>query len=276
MKGIFYSMDISKYVKNDGEKPLDNMVTDGGLCGIFRTIGCIGDSLSSGEFQGYENGRHTYHDFYEYSWGQYMARDIGCKAYNFSRGGMTAKAYCETFARENGYWNRELACQAYIIALGVNDTTAIVNGDLEFGTTDDIDLSDWAKNKPTFVGYYAQIIARYKEIQPKAKFFLITNPKRDDLSPEKEQLYQQLYELLYKLSEMFDNCYVIDLTKYAPVYDEEFRRNFFLSGHMNAAGYRLTALMFESYIDYIIRNNPEDFAQVGFIGTPYHNSEYKW
>ncbi len=27
------------------EKPLDNPVTDGGYCGIFRTIACIGDSL---------------------------------------------------------------------------------------------------------------------------------------------------------------------------------------------------------------------------------------
>ena len=34
--------------------------------------------------------------------------------------------------------------------------------------------------------------------------------------------------------------------------------------------YRLTALMVESYIDYIIRNNPEDFKQVSFIGTPYY------
>ena len=25
-----------------------------------------------------------------------------------------------------------------------------------------------------------------------------------------------------------------------------------------------------------IRNNPEDFVQVGFIGTPWHNAERKW
>lgn len=45
---------------------------------------------------------------------------------------------------------------------------------------------------------------------------------------------------------------------------------------MNAAGYRLTALMVESYIDYIIRNNPEDFKQIGFVGTPVHNANAKW
>ena len=31
--------------------PLETLVKDGGFVGIFRTIGCIGDSLSSGEFQ---------------------------------------------------------------------------------------------------------------------------------------------------------------------------------------------------------------------------------
>ena len=36
----------------ENEKPLENLVTDGGFTGIFRTIGCIGDSLSSGEFEG--------------------------------------------------------------------------------------------------------------------------------------------------------------------------------------------------------------------------------
>ena len=54
------------------------------------------------------------------------------------------------------------------------------------------------------------------------------------------------------------------------VSDEEYRKNFFIAGHRTATGYRLTALMVESYIDYIIRNNPEDFKQVSFIGTPYY------
>ena len=36
---------------NKNEKPLDNLVTNGGFTGIFRTIACVGDSLSSGEFE---------------------------------------------------------------------------------------------------------------------------------------------------------------------------------------------------------------------------------
>ena len=267
-------MDIQKYMKIEGEKPLDNIVTNGGFCGIFRKIACIGDSLSSGEFQSFENGAHGYHDMYEYSWGQYMARDAGCTVYNFSKGGMTAKEY-DRFARDKGFFADELKAQAYVIALGVNDVSRVLAGELEFGDISDVDMTDYAKNKPTFVGYYAKVLAKYQAIQPKGKFFLMTVPN-DGCTGERQSYYDKHAEILHALAEMFPNCYVLDLRKYAPVYDAEFKRNFFLTGHMNPAGYRLTALMVESYIDYYIRHNPEDFSQVGFIGTPYHNANAKW
>ena len=71
--------------------------------------------------------------------------------------------------------------------------------------------------------------------------------------------------LLYKFAEVFPFSYVIDLDAYAPVYDAEFRKYFFMGGHLNAAGYLFTARMFSSYIDYIIRHNPDDFTQIGFV-----------
>ena len=45
---------------------------------------------------------------------------------------------------------------------------------------------------------------------------------------------------------------------------------------MNPKGYMLTAKMTMSYIDYIIRQHPEAFAQVGFIGKGVHNYTAKW
>ncbi len=47
--------------------PLDNKVVNGGFCGIIRTLGCIGDSLSSGEMESITDGKKGYHDYYEYS-----------------------------------------------------------------------------------------------------------------------------------------------------------------------------------------------------------------
>ena len=261
-------MEIKKFMKTDGEKPLDNIVSNGGFCGIFRTIACIGDSLSSGEFEGFMNGQATFHDMYEYSWGQYIARDAGITVKNFSRGGMSAKNYCESFARDNGFWKPELAAQGYIIALGVNDISQCVRGEYEFGSIDDVDFSDWAKNKPTFAGYYAEIIARYKEIQPKAKFFLMTLPNQD-VGEDRKAFTEAHYKLMYDLAEKFDNCYVLDFYIYAPSYDEFFAEKFMLFGHLNPCGYALTAKMMMSYIDYIIRHNIKDFDYVGFIGKEH-------
>lgn len=105
---------------NCNEKPLDNLISDGGLVSIFRTIGCIGDSLSSGEFEGFEGGKtRVCIDMFDYSWGQFMGRTLGSKVYNFSAGGMSAKYYCDSFAKINNLWDPSKRCQAYIIALGV-------------------------------------------------------------------------------------------------------------------------------------------------------------
>lgn len=254
-------MDITPFVKNENEKPLDRIVDDGGMCGIFRCIGFIGDSLSSGEFEIVEEGKDKiYLDCFQYSWGQYIARAAGLKARNFSRGGMTAKEYWESFADANDYWNEELLCQAYVVALGVND---VVNQGMEPGSVKDICEEDYNKNADSFAGYYARIIQRLKKMNPNAKFFFVTLPKCKKYGDKSIQTSAVIREL----ADYFDNTYVIDLEKYAPVYDEEFMRNFFLEGHMNPAGYLLTGKMISSYIDWIIRNNPEDFYRVGLI--PY-------
>ena len=264
-------MNVVEYITTlENEKPLDRIVTDGGFCGIFRKIACIGDSLSSGEFEATNSeGNRTYHDFYEYSWGQYIARSTGSTVYNFSRGGMTAKCYVEEFAEQNGFWDEDKLCQAYIIALGVND---IVCQNMQLGAVSDVCLEDYTKNAPTFAGYYAHIIQRIKKMQPRAKFSLVGMPRHGDENDCKRLAHN---ELLREFANLFDRTYHIDLYTYAPEYNKEFCDKFFL-GHMTPTGYILSARIIESYIDYLIRKNPKDFAQVGFIGTDlYFEPEQK-
>lgn len=244
------------------EKPLDSFVGSYSNTAIFRTMVFIGDSLSSGEFETVDNnGNRGYHDLYEYSWGQYIARSNGLTAYNFSRGGMTAKWYLESFAEENGFWDKDKACQAYVIALGVND---ICNQNMQIGKAEDITATEFAGERP-FISYYAEIIRKYKEISPDAKFFFVTFPN-DGIRANKA-LTEKMVKALYDLAKHFDNSYVINLYEYGPVYDDSFREKYFLHGHMNPMGYIFTAKLIDSYIDYIIRTNPSDFKNVGFIGT---------
>lgn len=254
-------MDWEKELYPENEKPLDRLVDGYSNTSIFRKIAFIGDSLSSGEFETLKpDGKHGYHDLYEYSWGQYIARKNGLTAYNFSKGGMTAKKYMESFAEEKGFWDPALAAQAYVIALGVND---LHHSEWKIGSPDDIDLSDYRNNRDTFFGHYGAIISRYREISPDSAFFFVGFPMSVPFTENKAYVI----EGLYKLTEMFEHSYVIDLAKYGPVYDDRFREKYYLLGHMNPSGYILTARIIDSYIDYIVRHNPDKFRQTGFVGS---------
>lgn len=256
------------------DTPLSNIIRDGGMMNIFRTIGCIGDSLSSGTFEVYNNGVRENKDCYEYSWGKQIERITGIKITNFSYGGLTAYgAYHGADKRDstnediNKLFCSDNAKQGYIIALGENDmrrmrTTNLYNGILGSADTD-ICLENYENNAETYVGYYAKIIQRLKTIQPHAKFFLVTMP---DLycKGEREEWAQALYDIAEKLS----NCYVIDLYHHAPPYDEAFMKQY-CDGHMNAMGYLISAHYIMTHIDWIIRKNPEEFQNVHLIGTEY-------
>ena len=245
------------------ECPLQTLVDGYSYTSIFRTIAVIGDSLSAGEFEIKDtDGSALYYDMYPYAWAAFLARKNGITLHNFARDNMTAKEYIDSYADEMGFWDPEKRAQAYIIALGVND---ILNYHTEVGTLADICTDDPAKNAPTFMGYYGAIVSRYKAICPDAKFFFVTIPATD-FEPECPGSLAQR-QALYDMASLFDNAYVIDLYRYAPQFDADFAHRYFLNGHMDPTGYLLMARMIDSYIDYIIRHNPKDFKQVGFIGT---------
>lgn len=267
-------MDMNAFRLLPDEKPLDRIPEDGGFCAIFRTIACVGDSLSSGEFESSDaEGNKGYHDMFEYSWGQFIARMCGSKCYNFSRGGMTAIEYMESFAEANDFWNPDKAAEAYIVAMGVND---LFGRKQKVGRVEETSPDYKPEGEPSFAYWYGRMLNRLRSIQPKARFFLMTMPVSSDDSEEQAHLKDEHAELLRQIAWCNEYTYVIDLRKYGPVYDEQFHKEFFLGGHLNPMGYLLTAKMTAAYIDYIVKTHPEDFAQIGFIGKPFHNMEAKW
>ncbi len=130
-------------------------------------------------------------------------------------------------------------------------------------------MQDPTEGDTTFSTNYAAIIRRLKQLSPQSKFFLVTMPRQDNDSAENIALRDAHAALMYDFAAHFSNTYVIDLRKYAPVYDANFRERFYMNNHLNAAGYLLTAQMIASYIDYIVRHNMRDFREIGLFGTPY-------
>lgn len=254
---------------DNGDNPIATISQTPGYCGIIHSWGFIGDSLGSGEHEYHKaDGSKGYADLYDYSWGQRICAATGTKGDNYSQGGETARGWISHFWDEPHNRNLNISAkttpkQAYIIALGVNDSNKKRN--IEVGNTEtDINMDDYTKNADTFAGCYAGIIQRVKTVSPDAKFFVVTRPQQEDTKEEYN-------EVIRKMATIFSNVYVIDLYKYAPSYrkDGELHDRFFMGGHMNATGYEYTAWMLMTYIDWIIRHNWKDFEQVAFIGTSY-------
>lgn len=269
------------------DNPLSSIRRDAGYGSIIRKWGIIGDSLSSGEMQCYDNtstssSDYKFLDMYQYSWGQVFARLIGADVYNFSNGGQTTWGWLkgQGFVHDNSYiggigggdWN--LAKQdaykkdAYIIALGVNDRLKIANGEYVLGTTSQIvsydgtnsDIDDTSVNPKSFVRYYAGIIQRVKSIQPKAKIFCVT-----PLGSNYAEIAQAIRDIVEYYSS--DGIYLIDLFNYIP---RGYNVNgYMLNGHLSSMGYAYTAYMMNTYIDWIIRNNGSAFRDTALIGTKY-------
>lgn len=266
----------SKSKPEDEDLPLAHMTRTPGMTAIFRTWGFIGDSLCSGEMECWEKGRDrvSYKDMYEYSWGQQICRLCGADGYNFSYGGQTAKGWLESEREPQRTWAgaRLNPKQAYIIAMGVNDfSRAKKSGNLDPGDLkSDVDLEDYNKNADTFAGNMAGIVQRVNSVSPGCKIFVVTRPNEVERKGECEPFN----DVIRGLADMFDNVYVIDLYRYAPAYDESFRAEHFLNGHLSAEGYLYTAYMFMDYIDWIIRHNPQDFKDVPLYGTPWKTSRW--
>lgn len=265
---------VSAYAKKDKEEnPIAVIKETPGMTAIFRNWGFIGDSLCSGEMECYAPGAEkvSYKDMYEYSWGMQLARLCGAEGYCYSQGGQTAKGWIERVNQRTWAKARLEPRQAYIIALGVNDFGRYKKGALEKGDlATDVNMEDYNKNADTFAGQMAGIIQRVQSIQKDAKIFVVTRPRQKDRAKGEENDYEIFNEIVRGLAVMFKNVYVIDLYKYAWDYGtDEHKENYKLNGHLSAAGYLQTAYMFCTYIDWIIRNNPEDFKDVPLIGTTY-------
>lgn len=258
-------MNIKMFEIQKGEMPLENIKENCGFAGIFKEIGVIGDSLSSGEFESTdENGKVYYHDMYNYSWSAILERITGTKYYNYSRGGMSFKEFYESWAKQNNFWEKR---QAYIVDLGNNDLFVFRQN---VGSAKDINLEDPSKNKDTYFGYMGKVLSKLKSLEKDARIFLVSL-QIDHTFKEKDEMAYYVLEEMKKVVKMYSFTYLIDMTTYGPVYDEKAREKFAMGFHPNAMGYYVYALAIGNYIDYIIRQNYKDFFEVPFIGTDLKN-----
>ena len=115
---------------------------------------------------------------------------------------------------------------------------------------------------------YVKLIGTLRDISPNCRIFCVTYPI----------YYVENYgtnRIPRTLPSYIDNCYCIDLWKYDKNRKAEANTAFatpnphFAMIHGTILGYKNWANIIDSYIDYIIRNNMSDFADVAYINTGY-------
>ena len=126
---------------------------------IFKKIGGIGDSYMSGHI--HLNGQEASIKNYDYSWGHYFSKLIGETFENYAQSGSTAKQWVDTTL-----FDRVKSCQAYMIALMINDQGDWSDYSTPVGTIDDI-----GTDANTYYAYYYKLIQKVVDVNPKAKIF---------------------------------------------------------------------------------------------------------
>lgn len=259
--------------------PSENtIIKDGGNLAIFKKIAICGDSLGSGEIAyGNATGEDTtqYKDMYEQSWIQFLGRSIGRDAYNFSRGGVSAKNF---FTDSNEYVrhfeNANYYSDCYFIALGHNDYNNVKRNwetqgyssmkDYEtvyIGSSSDINKSNPNANADTYYGNYAKIIQKIHQQVPHAKIFVVTMMN--------ENIYSAYNTAIRNMANIFDNIYVVDMAKYFPTFPSWH----YTQGHGNAMGYLAYSQRIATIVDYIIKTNREAFMYTSLILTNYDDGK---
>lgn len=134
---------------------------------IFKKVVCCGDSFTSGHMT---VGGVVYSTNEEFAWPHYMAIASGNTYVNCGSSGANTHTWQEVERGLPAATASGLA-QAYIIGLGINDSSSDQARHIDVGVSTDIGTTN-----NTYYGNYSKIIRDLKAISPDAKVFILTAP----------------------------------------------------------------------------------------------------
>ena len=220
------------------------------------SVGMIGDSLMSGATYNHYDKENPIKDREGFEWWRVLERESGAKYFDFAKGGLSTKSWLDIYL--GTATKPENKCCAYIIGLGVNDEYFL--GIDYLGTPDDIDINNPDNNKDTYYGNYAKIIQKLTSFNNRAKFFLLTEPRKiNDLDSKWNGAVRYIANL-------FSNCYTVDLQD---LYNDIYLRGFINNtkgpqAHYPSIAYCYMAKLIERAIGDTIIKNAKDFVDIQF------------
>lgn len=239
------------------ESPDD--IYDGCEFTLFKKWGLIGDSLSVGHTVS-KDGKTTLGRNIYYSWGQYLARRIGNTCLNFGRSGVTSKLWMDT--SETYCYprliNPDNLCQAYIIALGANDS------EMTLGSIADVNFTDMSQNADTEYGCYAKVINAVRTVSANAPIFLFTLPYPRN-SDNNIKAINEMIRTFANDKEHFGKIFLVDLDADYNKYFETGKLEAQIGNtgwHLTSLGYLYASKVNEIALSKVISDNYSDFQDV--------------
>lgn len=216
------------------ENPCDY---EGGEFRVFKKCLCIGDSLTEGTFDYYEDGTLKYFKDANMAYPAYLKAITGRENTNIGVGGDTTVSCYERYkdADWSGY-------DCAIIALGLNDCS----GDTPKTTSEERQTA------------LTNIVNKLKSENNGIKIFISTVFKcypgalKEAMNADIAQFASSTADVY--LMDVFTHGHLGYLSAYH-------------AGHLTALGYERLAKDFYNYASYIIHNNLNDFKFIQYIGT---------
>lgn len=221
---------------------------------VFPTFAVIGDSYSSGAIHFPDGG---YVRRYDLSWCQQMARHFGGVCTNYTYSGIGTRGWLTNATYGLPKLLSDDPKDLYILALGINDYTQIVNGTLTLGTVEDM-VSDYTQSPDSFYGNYNRIIGNIKAHAPNARIVQLsylrpTGGGKKMLNPAFEDIADKAgIPLVYMEDDAF---FTSDFYRVVTQVD----------GHPTAVGYAGMCTAIERLLSKCVEDNPSYFGQIGHV-----------
>lgn len=208
---------------------------------MFKKIGIIGDSLSSGEIAYTDGSGNHYVDRYDSSWLSLICRPIGAECAHYSQGGMTTKTWLENVGSKKTMFENDTACNAYFVALGTNDASE----SYPMGNAGD------SKSTASYAGYLKNIIELVHEKAPNSVIFVMSLYGNS----EKGLQYSNTAK---SISDLYSYCFYVDFRGNTDIYTGT-GGVWSNLGHFTSIGYVKVAQTIKKLVNNIVDSNKDWF-----------------
>ena len=208
---------------------------------MFRNIGIVGDSLSSGEIAYSDESGNHYVDRFDSSWLSIIGRNNGVNVSHYSQGGMTTKAWLENAGNKKTSLLEDDSKNAYFVALGTND----ISESYPLGNVSDTSSTN------SFVGYIKNIIDVVHTKSPNAVVFLVSTYNNSDNGI-------RYSNMISEIADLYEYCFFVDFVNHTDIYTST-GGVWSNLGHFTSLGYVKVAKIIENLLNKIVDENKNYF-----------------